>query len=719
MKTFLLILSIFSFSYNILLCQSNLWINDPQRWYVGQGTIEEAELVVKPKGLYTECDMFLTISGRSLGLFHEDTLEIIYDFYLPENTIVHDSWLWFNGEIIKGDIMDRWTASQIYEEIVSRNQDPSILVKNHHNHYELRVFPMAGDESRKVKLTFLFPTHWSTLNVETIIPTNIIKSTKFPLKELKITTILTEEWENPRIEELPSMQFEKLNSSDYEDTLSVLLSEADLNSSINLTYVINAPLTNGTYLTTFEGAEENSYQLAYLPTIPTEDFESKKNVFLFDYETNRGNTTFAQVLSSVKSMLLENYSERDSFNLIFSNSTINRISKDWLPADSNTVASTFNEIDENIISNYSNLPSLLFNGIDFIANNNNEGEIVLIANTDKNGELNAANALIEDLLDSMEVNIPIFVGDYLEWTNNWYYYGNKDYRGTGYFYENITKLTGGSYYTVNYNNPFNSMIISLFNSLGPNLSTFDLHTTLEDGFCYSRFNLNGDASQISLNKPILQVGQYYGDLPFSIEFNGLIDGKPFHGTKSITQDEIVEGDSITDVIWSGKFIGTLEDDYDYFPYLSNQEIYDIIDLSIEKRILTKYTAFLCLEPGMNIDPLIDPRNDDGGGIVDVEEEESVETDTLFTSYPNPFNNQTTIKIRLSKNISSENVSFKIYNILGQVVKTFNNLLSTETNEFEFNWNGKNDNGEIVSSGNYFFVMNNGNKVKTLKLILMK
>ena len=123
---------------------------------------------------------------------------------------------------------------------------------------------------------------------------------------------------------------------------------------------------------------------------------------------------------------------------------------------------------------------------------------------------------------------------------------------------------------------------------------------------------------------------------------------------------------------------------------------------------------------MNIDPLIDPRNDDGGGgLVDVENEESIETDTLFTSYPNPFNNQTTIKIRLSKNISSENVSFKIYNILGQVIKTFNNHSSTETNEFEFNWNGKNDNGEIVSSGNYFFVMNYGSRVKTLKLILMK
>lgn len=106
-------------------------------------------------------------------------------------------------------------------------------------------------------------------------------------------------------------------------------------------------------------------------------------------------------------------------------------------------------------------------------------------------------------------------------------------------------------------------------------------------------------------------------------------------------------------------------------------------------------------------------------IIGVEDEEKVNTDTLFTSYPNPFNNQTTIQIRLSKNINPETATFKIYNVLGQVVKSFTPTLNSETNEFEFNWNGTNDNNSVVSSGNYFFVMTYAGKVQTMKLVLMK
>ena len=103
-----------------------------------------------------------------------------------------------------------------------------------------------------------------------------------------------------------------------------------------------------------------------------------------------------------------------------------------------------------------------------------------------------------------------------------------------------------------------------------------------------------------------------------------------------------------------------------------------------------------------------------------EEKDEVNSDTLFTSYPNPFNNQTTIKIRLSKNINPETASFKIYNVLGQVVKTFIPSVGlNETNEFEFYWNGENDNNSLVASGNYFFVMQHAGKVQTLKLVLVK
>ncbi len=707
---------------NISFAYSNLWINNPQTWYVGQGTIEEATLSFQPKGIYFEHNLFLTISAKGLGLTHQDTVEIIYNFGLPQNSIVHDSWLWFNGEIIKGKILDRWTASQIYEQIVGRRQDPSILVKNYDNQYELRVFPLAGDESRKVKITYLVPAIWNSQYVTSPIPLDLLHSSYFRLKNLDIRTTFTNEWKNPKISEFPNKSFvEKLDTvnGNYQQ---LQLSENDIYSYSTINYSVDAPFNNGIYLSKFEGKEENIYQLAYLPKVSNEVLKNKKVAILVDYQISNSTTNANDVLNGIKRMLHQNFTEQDSFNLILSNKNINRISENWISADSNSIENTFYNLPQNSISNYSNLPSLLSNGIEFINEKNYNGQIVLLANSDQVGEAEVANSLIEDLMKMMTEIIPISIGNYQENYSNYYYYGGIDYMGNAYFYQNITKLTGGNLFNTDYQVPFSSMINNLFSSLGALLSTYDLHTTLESGFTYGRFDINTNDNLISLNTPILQIGKYIGTLPFKIEFNGIYDGTPFSNSEEVLEENAIIADSISDVILAGKFINTLEGEYDYYySNLTNQEIYEVIDLSISKKVLTKYTAFLCLEPGMEIDIIGDPSfSDDDGGMVDIEEEDEINSDTLFTSYPNPFNNQTTIKIRLSKNINPETATFKIYNVLGQVVKTFVPTTNiNETNEFEFYWNGENDNNSTVASGNYFFVMQYAGKVQTLKLVLIK
>lgn len=63
--------------------------------------------------------------------------------------MIIDSWLWIGDEISKAMILDKWTASSIYENIVKRRKDPSILTKMSDLQYELRIFPMAGNEKEK------------------------------------------------------------------------------------------------------------------------------------------------------------------------------------------------------------------------------------------------------------------------------------------------------------------------------------------------------------------------------------------------------------------------------------------------------------------------------------------------------------------------------------------------------------------------------------------
>jgi len=102
-------------------------------------------------------------------------------------------------------------------------------------------------------------------------------------------------------------------------------------------------------------------------------------------------------------------------------------------------------------------------------------------------------------------------------------------------------------------------------------------------------------------------------------------------------------------------------------------------------------------------------------VVDAEEDLIPMITKLNQNYPNPFNPTTTIKYTLKKN---SKVLLNIYNIKGQKVKQLVNKQLT-AGQYSVVWNGKDDNGNSVSSGIYFYKLKTTNFEKTKKMILMK
>jgi hypothetical protein len=110
-------------------------------------------------------------------------------------------------------------------------------------------------------------------------------------------------------------------------------------------------------------------------------------------------------------------------------------------------------------------------------------------------------------------------------------------------------------------------------------------------------------------------------------------------------------------------------------------------------------------------------------IVDVEEnEESIlNSFELYQNYPNPFNPSTTISYALPFNSSIE---LTIYDIMGSKVKSF--VIPSQSAGFQnIVWDGRNENGNLVSSGVYLYrieaksLENSEVFMKTAKLMLLK
>ena len=88
---------------------------------------------------------------------------------------------------------------------------------------------------------------------------------------------------------------------------------------------------------------------------------------------------------------------------------------------------------------------------------------------------------------------------------------------------------------------------------------------------------------------------------------------------------------------------------------------------------------------------------------------------LLQNYPNPFNPGTTIKYQLPK---STEVSLKIYNLLGQLVKTLVDEKQA-AGHYTVRWDGRDNNRRQVASGVYFVSLRTKHFVKSNKMIIMR
>jgi hypothetical protein len=499
------------------LSQATLTVADPQSWWSTprKGSIDEASITVRPKGIYMEVGLFLTFSAQGTTFHSGDTVEVVLDFDLPEDAIVIDSWLWIDEVIVKADLIDRWSATQIYEEIVNRRQDPSVLYKDGSGRYQLRVFPMDGGQSRRVKITYLAPTRWGGNNVWIDLPLDILSASNIPLPEAEIRVWPGVEWSNPRLREEPEVEFFEIPNPDV-GTFWIADIPQDI-IQVGADLILDAPFENGIYVNRFE--DSKIYQLAFLPSqvFGLESSQPKRTVFVLDHDYwNTDNLSKEQILNKLRNTLISDFSEHDYFNLIISNSEP-LVSSEWIPGDEQTIEQVFNDLPPDPMGNTSDLHSKLSRAIQFIQLNGGEGNIVVISNSQNEGDPWAGNYVIEDLLDQMgDAVIPVHIVDYQN-TNFYYFWFGWDWdsywMGNDYFYTNLSQLTGGNYPK---SGSFGYRLGEVSRELDVFLGTIDLYATLENGFCHSRFNLGNNGINMVLNRPVLQVGKYEGEFPMNI-----------------------------------------------------------------------------------------------------------------------------------------------------------------------------------------------------------
>ncbi len=654
--------------------------------YTQQGTIEDALLSIKPKGLYLEYGLYLTFSARDCGYKANDSLETVLRFRLPENAVIIDSWLWIGNDICKAAILDVWTASNIYENIVKRRRDPSLLTKNSSLDYTLRVFPMGGNETRKVKITYLVPIPENYGEARISIPYDILNTSRYKPFDLPLLIWENSNWTLNRIE---STNFTPILSGldslwgSYKTT-SVL----PINGNYKNDYVVyNTSQKDPVSLGYYPDKSESYYQLSLLPGRFLEDIQSSKVLFLIDYD-QVNSPTKEQVLAALKAEIKNNFSPDDSFNIFASHINPQPAFSNWQKCTPENIELAFQLVKDRLAA-YSNLPGLINAGILHLNNHGGRGNIVLLNNSTQFNSYLAANSLLAEINQLNTAKYRFSIIDYST-ANVYSYFNNRYFYNNEYLLQNLAYLFGGVYKSVRQGYTLEAALAETVPDALPQIQNFDVYVRVNQGITYGKYILSTKQT-LPLNRSYKQMGLFRGNFPIVIEMSGELDKKIFNKSITIQESEAILLDSIAKTQWQARSLLALESQNVNGNLTSN-----IVYKSIEGRILSLYTAFLCLE-----DSSLYCNNCRDENAFPTADKELV-SDSAFQLeiFPNPFVDQVRIELHWKNSNDAVPVKATITDISGRAVRHFEIKNTFKEGIRYFSWDGHSDSGAEVASGLY-------------------
>lgn len=699
--TFVVILTSTSIS------QWSLQVQDPQnQWKYSQGDIDSVLLVVRPMGIYAYYDMYINFSSKSSQYTKTtDTLEVQYYFQLDKRALVVDSWLWVEDTLVKAKLIDRWTANQIYENIVKRTRrDPSIFYKNSDVQYEFRIYPLAGHRYRKVKISWFEPITWGTNQASLTLPFKMIGLSRTE-PNVKIIATVENGFKNPQLSFASNFKYVK--DEIYGESYQIELTNVKALNSQNLQNTINYdnPMKNGVFVNSFkESQDEGYFQMAFLPQLAMDIQESRKVIFLIDHEVSSTNVKFSSLIQAIQNQAVNFLTPKDSFNIIMNEFEPIMMFQNWKSCSSENINSAFSGIDENLITKYTMLPFLIRKSVEYSRVTKSENiKIISISSSTTYGTPEASTILIKSILAGEGINPQLYFVDFST-TAPINRINNINYRGNEYFYYNLAKMTMGEY--IKSLQPLDEMIRKALEATNISLLAYDFNVSLTDGFTWAKFEIHDSKSNLTMSQPLLFVGKYFGNQDFIVNFNGLYksnQSKPFH--KNIQINEYDQNFATNKKLWLGNYIQYLETLQN-----TNLIVTEIVETSMKNRILSKYTAFLALEPWMMGDDQGSNDQKDPGNPTSVEKGD----DYSIELSPNPFINNLKISINLSNSNEIIN-SIEIYDFQGKKVYNFD--IAGLNNSLNLDWNGSDFTGKQLPNGIYLIVIKTTNSVKTAKVIL--
>ena len=631
------------------------------------------------------------------------SVEAIYIFPLPENAMITELVYWVNGERFIANIRERQDAINDYNKKLRQWLDPALLEYLGDNLFRLSIVPIEAQTEVRTEITYVESLEYDLGIINYNFLLNTLNLSPKPLKTVSLT-----------LDAKTQTSFKSFNSPSHKNSTATeiipvseshyrlifgdenFLPDKDLKIEFE-TFRDYVDMRILTYTPAPEDSfgTDSFYALWITPPDSLEDEEiiPKSIVFTVDVSSSMEGQRISQVKEALLHFL-DLLNPMDRFNIITFGTVIQNFKSDLVPAEPTVISEAKTFVTHLSALGLTNIDAALDSSLSQTYTDTTSNNLIFLTDGKPTwGETDTGEILnLVGILNTNDVRIFSFgVGEQISRA-----FLNQLSSGNGGYAQFITSDDSIALVV---NDQFKRMSKPVLRNLQldfAGLNTWDQYpVALTDLFWGAQ---------------ITSYGLYNGGGSYPVNLRGDLRTDAFEYIKTIDFPDTVGGHRFVPRLWAKAKINHILALID--TYGESEELVDqITELSLRFQILTKYTAFYS-------DPDEDDSDDDT--TVDIDEnDENPKSFQLAQNFPNPFNPTTTISYQLPSGSIDYHVIIKIYDSLGRLVRVLVNETQMPGN-YHVEWDSRNDRGELIPSGIYFYRIEAGNTYsETMKMVLLR
>jgi len=505
--------------------------------------------------------------------FHRD-LEGTYIFPIPAEASISKFSMYMGNEEIKGKILDKNEARQIYEDIVRRKKDPALLEYFKDGMFKASVYPIPANGEARIKLNYSevlkanggICGYRYTLNTE--------KFSKDPLQSVKLTVEINSSQPIKSIYS-PSHDIRIERDNDHHATITYVEENTRPDKDFLLYYTFTAE-DIGFNLLPFEDEDHQGYFMALISPqveVPADRTLSKNLIFILDTSGSMAGEKIKQVKEALK-FCLNSLSSGDRFNIIDFDDQIRSFKTSLVRASGENVREALFFVDKCEAEGGTNINDALLTGLKQVEGREASYQIIFLTDgLPTVGETDITN-IIRNVKQANRNRTRLFVF------------------GAGYDVNTrlLDRLAEDNHGASDYVRPSEDIEVKVGNLYSKISHPILTNVRLDFGSVEAYDIYPKELPDIFKGSQIVVVGKYKNGGPVRVELTGSTGDTP----RTSNYRANFTSDSKYDFIprlWATRRIGYLIDQIRL--HGDNKELVDeVVRLSKRYGIITEYTSFL-------------------------------------------------------------------------------------------------------------------------------